>query len=225
MDDAVRARDAARETVADIEPPALREVLFDRLEAASMAPGVLVVVSATGRDPSVATEPLLDRSAGVQLIYEGLRLTRSLAHSEPWTEIDDSEIDADMHILAADVFVSRGFSLLARTEASTAAVETIKAFGRDQTDRRGAGTDDDRAALDRNLEADIFALAVRAGVTAVGGDPSAALLEHVEAAARAYEGDSELPPAASVLTDPLRQRLTEPSTGGDGPVASSVGDP
>ncbi|TQQ83245.1 hypothetical protein EGH24_00100 [Halonotius terrestris] len=225
MDDAVRARAAARETVADIEPPALREVLFDRLEAASMAPGVLVVASATGRDPSTATEPLLDRSAGVQLIYEGLRLTRSLAHSEPWATVGDREIDADMDILAADVLVSRGFYLLARTEASTAAVETIRAFGRDQTDRRAAPTDDDRAALDRNLEADIFALAVRAGVTAVGGEPSEALLNHVAAAAREYDGDTALPPAGAVLTDPLRQRLSEHSTGGDGPVASSVGDP
>lgn len=223
MDTAVRARAAARETVADIEPPALRAVLLDRLETASMAPGVLVIATATGRDSSVATEPLLDRSVGVQLIYEGLRLTRVLAHDEPWTDIDDTEVNADLEILAADVLVSRGFKLLARTEASDAAVGTIQAFGRDQTNRRAADTDDDRAALDRNLEADIFALAVRAGVTAVGGDPTEALLADAAAAAREYDG--ELPPAATVLTDPFRRRLTDPSTGDGGPVASSVGDP
>ncbi|ESS08534.1 MAG: hypothetical protein A07HN63_01764 [uncultured archaeon A07HN63] len=222
MDTAARARTAARETVADIEPPALRAVLLDRLETTSMAPGVLVLVSATGRDSSVAIEPLLDRAVGVQLIYEGLRLTRSLAHEEPWTDVDDTEIDADLDILAADVLVSRGFSLLATTEASAAAVETVQAFGRDQTTRRETATDD-AATLDRNLEADIFALAVRAGVTAVGGDPSEALLGDAAAAAREY--DNELPPATTVLTDSFRQRLTDPSTGDGGPVASSVGDP
>ena len=222
MDTAVRARAATREAIDDIEPPALRAVLLDRLETTSMAPGVLVVVSATGRDSSVTIEPLLDRAAGVQLIYEGLRLTRSLAHEEPWTGVDDTEIDADLDILAADVLVSRGFSLLATTEASAAAVETVQAFGRDQTTRREAATDD-AATLDRNLEADIFALAVRAGVTAVGAAPSEALLGDAAAAAREY--DDELPPAATVLTDPFRRRLTDHSTGDGGPVASSVGDP
>jgi hypothetical protein len=33
---------------------------------------------------SVRRLPLIDRAAGVQLIYEGLRLTRSLADTEPW---------------------------------------------------------------------------------------------------------------------------------------------
>jgi hypothetical protein len=220
MDTAVRARTAARETVADIEPPALRAVLFDRLDTTSMAPGAVVLTTATGRDPAVGTEPLLDRAAGVQLIYEGLRLTRALAHDEPWDGITDTDIDADLDILAADVLVSRGFSLLAPTEASDAAVETIRAFGRDQTTRRESATDD--ATLDRNLEADIFALAVRAGVTAIGGDPSEALLGDAAAAAREY--DDELPPAATVLTDSFRQRLTDSSSGGDDPVASSVGD-
>ncbi|ERH03100.1 MAG: hypothetical protein J07HN6_00104 [Halonotius sp. J07HN6] len=140
MDTAARARAAARETVADIEPPALRAVLLDRLETTSMAPGVLVLVSATGRDSSVAIEPLLDRAVGVQLIYEGLRLTRSLAHEEPWTDVDDTEIDADLDILAADVLVSRGFSLLATTEA----------FGGGRRDRTGLRPRSDDSPPDRD---------------------------------------------------------------------------
>jgi len=141
MDAAVRARTAARETVEDIEPPRLRAVLLDRLEQGSMAPGVLVYESALGRKPSLASEAVVDRSVGVQLIYEGLRLTRSLAHEEPWTTAEAGEIDADLEILAADILVSRGFHLLARTEVSDAAVETIRAFGRDQTRRREPDAD------------------------------------------------------------------------------------
>lgn len=219
MDAAVRARTAARETVEDIEPPRLRAVLLDRLDEASMAPGVLVVESALGRQPSLSPAAITDRSAGVQLIYEGLRLTRSLAHDAPWTTGTDSEIDADLEILAADILVSRGFYLLARTEVSDAAVETIRAFGRDQTRRREPDTD--APTRDRNLEADIFALAVRAGVAAAGSDPSEALLEFAADAARGYE---TLPPAATVVTEPVRRRLTELAAGGDDPVASSVGD-
>lgn len=219
MDAAVRARTAARETVEDIEPPRLRAILLDRLAEASMAPGVLVVESARGREPSVASEAVIDRGVGVQLIYEGLRLTRSLAHEEPWATVADSAIDADLEILAADILVSRGFYLLARTEVSDAAVETVRSFGSDQTHRREPGADTD--TRDRTLEADIFALAVRAGVTAVGGEPSEALIEFAAETARSYE---TLPPAATVLTDSVHQRLTEVGAGGDDPVASSVGD-
>lgn len=215
----MRARTATRETVEDIEPPRLRAVLLDRLERASMAPSVLVYESALGRKPSLSPDAITDRGVGVQLIYEGLRLTRSLAHDEPWTPVTDDEIDADLEILAADILVSRGFYLLARTEVSDAAVETIRAFGRDQTRRRAPNAD--APTLDRNLEADIFVLAVRAGVTAVGTDPTEALLEFAADAARNYD---TLPPAASVVTEPVRQRLTELTTGGDDPAASAVGD-
>jgi hypothetical protein len=219
MDTAARARAAAREVVADIEPQHLREVLFDRLEEGSMAPGVLVFLSAQASQPEVDLDRLADRSAGVQLISEGLRLTRTIAHAEPWAdaEVSEADIDADIDILAADVFVSRGFYLLARTEAAAAAVETVQSFGRDQTVRRrpDAATE----TLDRNLEADIFALAVRAGLTAVDADPSEDVLSFVTDIARA-EGE-ELSAATSVLSESTVDRLTELS-GVDGPVPSSA---
>ena len=218
MDAAVRARTAARETIEDIEPPRLRTVLHERLAAASMAPGVLVLESALGREPSLASEAVIDRGVGVQLIYEGLHLTRSLAHNEPWTTVDEGEIDADLEILAADILVSRGFYLLARTEVSDAAVETVRAFGRDQTHQQEP--DADSKTRDKNLEADIFVLAVRAGVTAVGGEPSDSLVGFVAETARSYE---TLPPATTVVTDAVRKRLAE-GGGGDDPVASSIGD-
>jgi len=219
MDVAVRARTATRETVEDIEPPRLRAVLLDRLERASMAPGVLVYESALGRNPSLSPNAVVDRSVGVQLIYEGLRLTRSLAHEEPWTAAEETDIDADLEILAADILVSRGFYLLAQTEVSDAAVETIRAFGRDQTRCRERAAN--AATLTRNLEADIFVLAVRAGVTAVGADPTEELVEFAANAARSYE---TLPPAANVVTEPVRQRLTELAAGSNDATASTAKD-
>ena len=73
-----------------------------------------------------------------------------------------------MAILAADVLVSRGFYLLARTDAAEDAVAVVRAFGRDQTEREGA-TGDRAVGLDRRLETDVLELAVTAGVTAAGG--------------------------------------------------------
>ena len=217
MDTAARARAAAREVVADVEPRHLREVLYERLDEGSMAPGVLVFLSAQAGDPTVDLDTLAERSAGVQLIYEGLRLTRSIAHAEPWTETTTDEIDADIDILAADVFVSRGFYLLARTEAAAAAVDTVQSFGHDQTVR--GRPDADAQTLDRNLEADIFALAVRAGLTAVDADPSGDILSFAADIARAEGGD--LSAATTVLSESTVSRLTELS-GVDGPVPSSA---
>jgi hypothetical protein len=184
MDDADRARTAAREAVADVEPARLRETLHDRLDASPMTPAVLTLVSARAFEPAV--DGLADRAAGVQLIYEGLRLTRTLAHEEPWADADgEADIDADLDILAADVLVARGFYVLARTEAATRAVEVVRAFGRDQTLRESAA---DPASLDGNLEADVLALAVVAGATAVGRDPPEALVSFATDLARERGG-------------------------------------
>lgn len=203
MDDAVRARSAAREACSDIVPGRLREALDHRLADASMTPGVLTFLSARAVAPEADVDGLAERAAGVQLIYEGLRLTRSLAHGEPWADELAVDIDADLDILAADVFVSRGFYLLARSDAAERAVETVRAFGRDQTRRREPGAD--AAALDRNLEADVFELAVVAGTTAVGGDAPDELLDYAEELARGYDGD--LPPAPDALPEPTRDRI------------------
>lgn len=218
MEDAVRARDAAREALADIEPTQLHETLDERLVEASMSPGVLTLTSARALEPGVDLDGIAERAAGVQLIYEGLRLTRTLAHEEPWVGEADSDIDADLDILAADVLVSRGFYLLARTEAADRAVETVRAFGRDQT-RRETATDP-ATDIDRNLEADVFELAVVAGTTAVGTDAPTALLEYVADLAREHDGD--LPPAAVALPETTAERIA--SLSGDDRVTSSATD-
>ncbi|WP_049934817.1 DUF7114 family protein [Haloplanus natans] len=221
MDNAVRARRAARDALADIEPERLREVLRDRLADASMAPSVLTLLSARALDPAVDTAPLAERAAGVQLIYEGLRLTRTLAHDEPWADGEsEAARQADLDILAADVFVSRGFYLLARTETADRAVEVVRAFGRDQTRRHGTGADADHAALDRNLEADVFALAVAAGTTGVGVTPGSDLLEYAAGLAREFDGD--LPPPDAALPDATADRIL---TLADGDAAPSAADP
>lgn len=219
MDNAVRARRAARDALADIEPERLREVLRDRLADASMTPSVLTLLSARTLDSTVDAAPLAERAAGVQLIYEGLRLTRTLAHDEPWADGEnDAARHADLDILAADVLVSRGFYLLARTETANRAVEVVRAFGRDQTRRREA--DADRPALDRNLEADVFTLAVAAGTTAVGVDPGDDLLEYAAGLAREFEG--ALPPPDAALPETTADRILA-LAGGD--AAPSAADP
>jgi hypothetical protein len=216
MDDAERARDAAVQAVADVEPERLHDILTAHVEDASMAPGALALVTVRALDPGVDVDldALAERAAGVQLIYEGLRVTRRLTHEEPWADTDltaESSIAADMEILAADVLVSRGFYLLARTDAADQAVEVVRAFGRDQTDRETAS---DPERLDRELEADSLALAVAVGSCAADRDPPAALLEYVREVGRAEEGP--FAPAAVVLSETVVDRIASLSAGGDG---------
>ncbi len=212
-------RRAALAAVDDVEPARLRDRIEARIDAASMAPGVYTLVSAravrgdaagaSSSEPSVATAPedapdgLADRAAGVQLIYEGLRLTRSLAHDDPWSGVgDDADArdEADLDILIADILVSRGFYLLARTEAADAAVGVVRAFGTDQTVRRE--TDD--PSLDRNLEADVLELAAVAGVTAGGARPTTRLREYT--ADLAADGDP-LPAIERLTDDEVRETV------------------
>ncbi|MEF8782236.1 MAG: hypothetical protein V5A54_03990 [Haloarculaceae archaeon] len=169
MEEAAAVRRAALDATGDVEPAPLRDTIEAQLDAGSMVPGALTVLTARalsdGASITVAASdgtmagPVGKRAAGVQLIYDGLRLTRELAHDEPWTA--GAKAKSDLAVLAADVLVSRGFYLLARSEAADAAVATVRAFGRDQTvHRKTADT-----SLDRNLEADVLELAVVAGGT------------------------------------------------------------
>ncbi|MFC7214309.1 hypothetical protein ACFQO4_09495 [Saliphagus sp. GCM10025334] len=157
-------------------------------------------------------EGIAHHAAGVQLIYEGLRLTRALAHNEPWAETT-GDSPADLEILAADILVARGFYLLARTDAADTAVRTVRRFGRDQTARADAD-ETDAAALDANLEQDVLELAIRTGATAADADPAPELLavatDVADASASAANAsaanvlttaESGFPPAAECLPD------------------------
>lgn len=218
MEQAVLARRGAREAVADIEPRELHGRIDSILAESSMVPGVLVMLSAQSVDPGIDSTAVEDRAAGVQLIYEGLRLTRSLAHDEPWVDADD--VDADLAVLAADVLVSRGFYLLAMTDAADRAVETVRAFGRDQTRRRDP--DADRETLDRNLEDDVFELAAVAGTTVVDAPPEDAVDAVVDDLLRSTDGEP-LPEAAALFGSDVSPPVSSEPI--DDPAQPSATDP
>jgi len=222
MEEAATCRRAAREAVRDIEPEPLRTGIDDLLADASMAPGALALLSARAADEGVELDSVADRAAGVQLIYDGLRLTRTLSHEEPWAGRED-HTEPNLDVLAADVLVARGFYLLARTDAADKAVETVQAFGRDQTRRRSPGAD--TVALDGSLERNVLELAVTVGSTAVGVVPSAAALE---AASTLFErGEPPLPPAEDALPDSpgdLGIGATATERGGSDGVPQSASD-
>ncbi|WP_276299128.1 DUF7114 family protein [Halorussus lipolyticus] len=199
MEAAVRARKAGRQAVRDVSPNPLRELIYGLLDDSAMVPGVLTLTSARAVEGAKATRPpeatsgghavsVEDRAAGVQLIYEGLRLTRALADESPW-EREPPHTDSNMDILAADVMVARGFSLLARTEAADKAVETVQSFGRNETDDQQG-----RPTSPHALETDVFELAVVAGSTAFGASPTDSLLAYAADLAESLDGDHPEPP-------------------------------
>ena len=216
MEEVAAVRRAALAAVDDVEPDRLHERIDARLDDASLAPGVLTLVSAgaTSDPPVDLADGVADRAAGVQLIYEGLSLTRQLAYDDPW--VNGNRDTADLDILIADILVSRGFYLLARTEAADAAVSVVRSFGHDQTVRQT--TDDE--SLDTALETDILELAVVAGITAAGIRPTPTLREY--ATELATDG---LPPNAELLgeevADTLRARAGAEQPPGDGTEAAA----
>ncbi|MEE6209606.1 hypothetical protein U3A55_05500 [Salarchaeum sp. III] len=207
MDEAEVARTAAREAVGDITPGDLRDVIDDLLSDASMVPGALTVLSANALTGPTDDDAVAQRAAGVQLIYEGLRLTRHLVETEPWQHADpDRDLPADLDVLAADVLVARGFRLLAHTEAAGDAVATVREFGRHETDR-----EHDRASDARTLETTVFELGVVAGATATGTDTPLDLRRYAIGLARS----NSPPPLASaddLLPDTIEDVLQRVST-------------
>lgn len=204
MEEAEQARVAARDAVADVTPSALHETIDERLVASSMVPGALAVHAADAVPGDVDDDAVVRRAAGVQLIYEGLTLTRTLVGEEPWADVDldvVGDLDADLDVLAADVFVARGFRLLARTEAATGAVEVVREFGREQTEN-GDGTESEGSGA-RDLETAVFELAAVAGATATGSQTPPALTRYV--VGLAADVDRPLPPADEVLPETLSE--------------------
>ena len=163
-----------------------------------MIPGVLALLSARVVGGEAEETAVTNRAVGVQLIYEGLRLTRSLVEGEPWARAEGT-IDDDLDILAADVLVARGFQLLAHTEAADKAVETVREFGREQTDIR-----ERRGSSARSLEANVFELAVIAGSTATGQEAPLSLRQYVIGLARS-NGDPPLPGSADGLPESIEE--------------------
>ncbi len=221
MDEAAAVREGAREVLRDVSPAALRRVACDVVENGWPAPGVVTVLAARRAGADGIDHDLRSRAVGVQLIYEGLALTRRLVREEPWLDASgrpggsdarpavdspredgrpgadavpgrrDFDADPDVEVLAADVLVARGSNLLAYTEAADRCVEVIRDFGRRQTARESLPSD-------RELEADVMTLAAEAGTTAVTSAPAPHAVEWAESMASSLDG-SELPDAASLV--------------------------
>lgn len=224
MDEVEATRAAARDAVGNVTPPRLRERIDGRLAAASMLPGVLTLLSArvvgleNGDDADLDDPVLARRVAGTQLIYEGLRLTRSLVATDPWARTDDpsGDLPADLDVLAADVLVARGFALLANTPAADRAVETVRGFGRHETDREAG-----RVPADRSLEANVFELAAVAGATVAAPEVPLGLRQYCVGLARAHavDGDGDasetLPPVAETLPERVEEVMARVAGGGE----------
>lgn len=180
-DDAVRLQTA----VSDVVPTPFHNRVDRQLQCSAMIAGQLTRLAARALDGDVHPEDLDRRVVAVQLIYEGLKLTRTLARVPPWE--DDHASDGDIDVLVADVLVARGFALLARTEAAPEAVETIRGLARDETNRTLERSDSD--VTDRALEADVFELSIVAGVTATGADRPTGTSEFATALAESMDDE------------------------------------
>lgn len=153
--------------ITDVNPLPFRDFIEQRLQRSMKAPGLLTHLAAQVSDRDAVPEELDRRIVGVQYIYEGLRLTRTLSRCPPW--YDEPGRDANLEILAAEVLVAKGFSLIVWTEAMPTAVELLRTFGRDETN--GRVERGDSVLTHRGLETDVFQLSIVAGVTATGADP------------------------------------------------------
>jgi hypothetical protein len=192
MDEAAAVRRAARATVEDIEPARLRDDLLTFIDNVSMAPGVLTLL--TSQACTGSSDGLEQHAAGVQLIYNGLQLTRRLAREEPWE--NGEHASADVHVLAADVLVARGFYLLARTEVATTAVDVVRAFGRAQTNQ---------CERDAQLERDVLELALTTGATPTDGDCADLCAIADDLASVCEDG---FPDPETLFSEPITKQLT-----------------
>lgn len=174
-------RESLSDSLADIEPTALRDRLDAILAHQPLTPGVLTLRTARALDSTVTTAAGARRGAGVQMSYEGLRLTRSIIRDRAASDDGDSAAISDelrngavpavrtdgdgdektsyyLDLLAAEVLVSRGFYHLSTTGVASQAVEIVRRFGRNQTTELETGD-----ARDPSLEVDVIKLAVDAG--------------------------------------------------------------
>lgn len=222
MEEAARARRATREAIADIEPARLRDAIDTVVVEASMTPGVLVLLAAESVGASATSTHAEERAAGVQLIYEGLCLTRTFIDEEPWQDAD-GYVAADLEVIIADVLVSRGFSVLSHTPAATKAVETVQLFGREETHRREPDSPSPSALY---LEEHVFELAAIAGSTVSGDEPDEAVIDRFLALLSSVD-ELPLPDAATFyasLGDPVvRAPLSD--GGPDEHVSTGTTDP
>ncbi len=188
-------RSAARQVIGDVDPVRLGSVLEARIDTASMVPGAVTVITAERLGGAEARDAAIDRAVGVQLCYEGLRLTRTLIREEERYDAEDPTEDY-LDLVAAEVMVSRGFVELAETAVADNAIGIVRRFSRQQTESYATGQ------RDAALEHDVVSLAVAAGATVVLEAVPSAVEEQGRRLAAAVARDP-LPPVTAV-TVPIR---------------------
>lgn len=185
-------RRSALEVVAEIQPRHLARELEELLASASMLPGTLALLTARtlGADESVGR----DRAVGVQLSYEGLRLTRQLIREED-RYTDENPTASYLSLVAGEVMVARGFSELAETAVAADAIGIVQRFSRNQTVDYRPGIEESGGS---SLEHDVIRLAVDAGAT-IGREIVPPPLANCGSRLGREFDRERLPPAADVL--------------------------
>ena len=85
MDAVSRVRAASCRAVDEVEPTGLREIITGQIESDSPTFGLAtIVVSEEVRHTDEESIIVDSKAAGVQLIYEGLRLTQDLVRENRW---------------------------------------------------------------------------------------------------------------------------------------------
>ncbi|UPM41793.1 DUF7114 family protein [Halocatena salina] len=213
MDEAAAVRRAARATVEDIEPARLRNALLAFIDSTSLTPGVLTLLTARIRSDS--HDGLKQPAAGVQLIYNGLRLTRQLAHNEPWNDGEEERENANMHILVADVLVARGFYLLAHTNAASTAVDVVRSFGQHQADehRHDPETEGEfepnTSTAEQQLKRDVLELALTTGTVVADSEETTGDLQTVAKDLVETCDGAGFPAPEAFLSPSVADRLTQ----------------
>ena len=158
-----------RAVVADIAPAALRTRILHHLKDDAVSTGPVVRQAAVMAGGAVSTDELDRRVVGVQLIADGLSLLQGLSRDPPWDHGRKS--GADLDLLAAEVMVAKGFSMLADTAAAQQAVTTIHNLAMHESVL--AEPDARVRSVPNTLAADLIELGVTAGITASDSPPSA----------------------------------------------------
>lgn len=179
MEEARRVREALVESLGEVEPDPFRARLERTLEGRPLTPGVLTIRTARAVDATVADDAAAHRAAGVQLTYEGLRLTRHLVETEPWPPAGEGDPDVD--VVAAEVLVAKGLNQLAHTGVRGRVVEIIRRFGRTHSRDADAG--------EPSLEADFVVLAVAAGADLAAPTVPPGLVDYARELAAEIDAD------------------------------------
>lgn len=154
--------EALKRAIADIEPDSFNDHLETVVADRPLTPASVTVATGQAVDGTADGDRLADLGVGVQLIYEGLRLTRELMATDAWLDTTGTT-EEDIDVLAAEVLVARGFNRLSETGTVTDAVELMRRFG----ERRAYERSGIEAADLGSLEGDTLRLAVDTGADAV----------------------------------------------------------